>query len=237
MNRDNLTGTPLDIVEECDFIAGFLIEKNRQYGNSVLEPVRIFSKAAPLEQINVRIDDKLSRIMSGQDDDDEDPELDLIVAISSSSASPSEGSWEMSRSWISRAARLRIWGFSVDAIDDRRPGMSNGAKVEYPPHGQVSFQEIAEIHQQDIGKTHAFYRARWLAFGQPNTVEVRMFTLSAKEVRAVTGRDCFRGGAIPGVTADRRYLDPDFLPHIPFGDLAHLSNERNTGAAREDCRP
>ena len=32
---------------------------------------------------------------------------------------------------------------------------------------------------------------------------------------------------------DARYSDPDFLPHIPFGDLAHLSDERNTGAARQ----
>lgn len=29
-----------------------------------------------------------------------------------------------------------------------------------------------------------------------------------------------------------RYSDPEFLPHIPLGDLAHLSDERNTGAAR-----
>jgi hypothetical protein len=78
MIRDHLTGTALDIVEECDFIAEFLIEKNRKYGNSVLEPVRIFSRADPIEQINVRADDKLSRIKSGQEDEDEDSELDLL---------------------------------------------------------------------------------------------------------------------------------------------------------------
>ena len=110
--------------------------------------------------------------------------------------------------------------------------MGKGKMVNYPPHGKVSFQEIATIHQHDLGKTHGFYRARWLAFGQPKTVEPRMFTMSAEEVRTVTGRTCFRGGSIPGVAADRRYLDPTFLPHIPFGDLAHLSNERNTGAAK-----
>lgn len=32
---------------------------------------------------------------------------------------------------------------------------------------------------------------------------------------------------------DVRYADPDYLPHIPLGDLAHLSDERNTGAARK----
>lgn len=30
------------------------------------------------------------------------------------------------------------------------------------------------------------------------------------------------------------YADPHFLPHIPLGDLAHLSNTRNTGAGRGD---
>lgn len=55
-----------------------LILKNRKYGNSALEPKRIFSRADPIEQIKVRLDDKLSRLMSGQQDEDEDVELDLI---------------------------------------------------------------------------------------------------------------------------------------------------------------
>ena len=63
---------------ECDSIRDMLIEKNRKYGNSALMPTRIFSKVDTLEQINTRIDDKLSRIASAQDDDTEDAELDLI---------------------------------------------------------------------------------------------------------------------------------------------------------------
>lgn len=55
-----------------------LVAKNRRYGNSALEPKRIFSRADPIEQIKVRLDDKLSRLMSGQQDEDEDVELDLI---------------------------------------------------------------------------------------------------------------------------------------------------------------
>jgi hypothetical protein len=55
-----------------------LLEKNRKYGNSAISPLRIFSSAAPVEQINVRIDDKLSRLRSAQDDDMEDAELDLL---------------------------------------------------------------------------------------------------------------------------------------------------------------
>jgi hypothetical protein len=62
----------------CEHIADMLCAKNRKYGNSALAPMRIFSAAEPIEQINVRIDDKLSRIQSAQDDDTEDAELDLI---------------------------------------------------------------------------------------------------------------------------------------------------------------
>jgi len=31
-----------------------------------------------------------------------------------------------------------------------------------------------------------------------------------------------------------RYGDPEYLPETPWGDLAHLSDQRNTGAARQD---
>ena len=50
------------IVEECDSIKALLLEKNRAYGNSAVSPKRIFSKASSVEQIKVRIDDKLSRM-------------------------------------------------------------------------------------------------------------------------------------------------------------------------------
>ena len=59
-------------------IADMLIEKNKSYGNSALDPVRIFSKADSLEQICVRIDDKLSRIKNGCNYANEDTINDLI---------------------------------------------------------------------------------------------------------------------------------------------------------------
>ena len=62
----------------CDEVKAMLLDKNRKYGDSALNPLRIFSKADPIEQINIRIDDKLSRVASSQDDDIEDAELDLI---------------------------------------------------------------------------------------------------------------------------------------------------------------
>lgn len=54
------------IVRECLEIAEMLIKKNISYGNSALEPIRIFSKADSKEQIKVRIDDKLNRIQNDQ---------------------------------------------------------------------------------------------------------------------------------------------------------------------------
>lgn len=66
------------ISEECEFLRDLLLEKNRKYGNSAIAPSRIFSKADPCEQLKVRIDDKLSRIMNAQVDEDEDPVTDLL---------------------------------------------------------------------------------------------------------------------------------------------------------------
>jgi len=58
---------PLDQVQstirtQCSEIAEMLCEKNEAYGNAVCSPIAIFSKASPLEQIKIRIDDKLARI-------------------------------------------------------------------------------------------------------------------------------------------------------------------------------
>ncbi len=54
-----------------------LLAKNAAYGNSALDPVRLFSKANSIGQINVRIDDKLSRLLRGSNAG-EDVEMDLL---------------------------------------------------------------------------------------------------------------------------------------------------------------
>src|SRR5690625_2318026 len=66
-----------DVWNTLNEIATMLIEKNRKYGDSALNPARIFSKADATEQIKVRIDDKLNRIKNAQDDDTEDAVKDL----------------------------------------------------------------------------------------------------------------------------------------------------------------
>ena len=64
----------------CDEIKDFLVAKNEQYGDSAVNPVRIFSKALPEEQLRVRIDDKISRLVRGNDSIESDDDIvdDLI---------------------------------------------------------------------------------------------------------------------------------------------------------------
>lgn len=62
-------------------IGDTIIAKNEQYGNSALEPVRIFSKASATEQIKVRMDDKISRLVRGNGEGDEDAAFDLLGYI------------------------------------------------------------------------------------------------------------------------------------------------------------
>lgn len=66
------------IIAVCREVESLLLEKNRAYGNSALSPVRIFSKADTLEQLKVRIDDKLSRMASSPTAFGEDVVLDLL---------------------------------------------------------------------------------------------------------------------------------------------------------------
>ena len=65
------------IVDKCDEIKNFLLEKNKAYGNSALDPINIFSKTTALEQIAVRIDDKLNRLKKGSEFQGDDTVKDL----------------------------------------------------------------------------------------------------------------------------------------------------------------
>jgi hypothetical protein len=67
------------IVEECNSVRELLLAKNRDYGSSFAHPIDIFAKGVNAEvQIRVRIDDKLKRIMTGNNEISEDTEMDLI---------------------------------------------------------------------------------------------------------------------------------------------------------------
>ena len=74
-----------DIQTACQSLSEFLLEKNRRYGNSALEPVGIFAKAIePNDQLTVRIDDKLARIRNSKElrkNDVVDPAGYLILVM------------------------------------------------------------------------------------------------------------------------------------------------------------
>jgi len=81
MNTDiGFLETQSHIALICDDIKQLLIEKNKKYGDSALNPSRIFSKSDAVEQILVRIDDKLNRIQKGAGllANDEDVIMDLM---------------------------------------------------------------------------------------------------------------------------------------------------------------
>lgn len=68
----------------CDNIKSMLIQKNESYGDSAIDPVRIFSKAPNDEQIKIRIDDKLSRISRGSafyGDNDVDDLIGYLILL------------------------------------------------------------------------------------------------------------------------------------------------------------
>ena len=68
------------IAEVFDEMKSLVLQKNNQYGDSVLDPKRYFSSAPTDEQIKVRIDDKLNRLVLGNDslESDDDIIRDLI---------------------------------------------------------------------------------------------------------------------------------------------------------------
>ena len=77
MNPTNLTQ---DLIrQECNAVRNLLLQKNEEYGDSAINPLKIFSTVDAVEQINVRIDDKLSRIKNhGSKTIKEDTVQDLI---------------------------------------------------------------------------------------------------------------------------------------------------------------
>ena len=72
------------IFDACHEVAQMLIEKNVSYGDSALNPIRLFSGADSQEQLKVRIDDKLNRIKNAQGfagDNDIDDLIGYLVLL------------------------------------------------------------------------------------------------------------------------------------------------------------
>lgn len=79
-----MTQTQKDIERISRQVSDLLISKNKSYGDSALNPSRIFSKADRVQQLLVRIDDKLSRIQNGHDwpgDNDIDDLIGYLILL------------------------------------------------------------------------------------------------------------------------------------------------------------
>ncbi len=74
-DKTNFSGM---IEDECADMAVFLIDKNEKYGNSVGDPIGVFSKADWKERMHVRMDDKINRLLRGDGNMTEDSEKDLL---------------------------------------------------------------------------------------------------------------------------------------------------------------
>lgn len=80
MSKTKETTTADKIKIAIKDLENLLLTKNDQYGDSVFSPIRIFSKVDQNEQIRVRIDDKLNRLVHGNDSIEQDIDIvqDLI---------------------------------------------------------------------------------------------------------------------------------------------------------------
>jgi len=61
------TDTQQKITSITNAMQTVLLEKNKRYGNSALEPLNTFSKLSNADSIKIRLDDKLSRIKAADE--------------------------------------------------------------------------------------------------------------------------------------------------------------------------
>ncbi len=63
----------------CAELADFLVEKDKSYGSAITEPLNIFAEdMSPIDIVNVRLDDKVKRIMYGNEYPNDDTPKDFI---------------------------------------------------------------------------------------------------------------------------------------------------------------
>lgn len=66
--KTTLTETQSKIVEVMEAMKNLLLYKNMKYGDSALNPKKIFYKGDSMNSILIRLDDKLGRVISNMED-------------------------------------------------------------------------------------------------------------------------------------------------------------------------
>lgn len=138
------------ILEELKSV---LISKNKKYGNSALDPKRIFSKADAVEQIKVRIDDKLSRMAMGTNDN-EDTVMDLMgylvllrIAEGNEYSKKYEASFEITLTPDTKIEMKKMQdAFNRPIWEDEAERIIKALNVEHPIYRYISYDNNNDIH-------------------------------------------------------------------------------------------
>ena len=109
------------IKEVITEVKDLLIEKNRAYGDSAINPSNVFSNGDALDSLGARIDDKLMRIKNvGINDETEDTLIDLIgylvlykVALKKEKIDEFESEKEI----IENGGHINISGTNIDSVE------------------------------------------------------------------------------------------------------------------------
>ena len=101
---------------------------------------------------------------------------------------------------------------------------SRGTKIRVEGFdGEYLYSQIPALLPHLLGKTDQYFRNRHRSAGCPSPCPAEVFE-SSKPLACANKK---------GRTSWHNKRTTDDLPHITRGDLAHLSDKKNTGAARE----
>ena len=110
------------IEKVCEDIKQLLLKKNRDYGDSALNPTNVFSQGDVFESLGSRIDDKLMRIQNvGVNDETEDTVSDLIgylILYKVAMIMEEKKEYESDKELIENGGHLTIDGRTMTTIGD-----------------------------------------------------------------------------------------------------------------------
>ena len=113
--------TEIIIKEVISEVTDLLIEKNRAYGDSAINPSNIFSNGDALDSLGARIDDKLMRIKNtGITDETEDTLMDLIgylVLYKVAMIKEKVDEFESEKQILEMGGHVNINGTNIDSVD------------------------------------------------------------------------------------------------------------------------
>jgi len=167
-----MNDTEQQINAVCNQIKTLLLLKNKAYGDSALEPVRIFSKNSSIDGLLVRIDDKLSRIKNmGVSSASEDTLMDLVgYAVLATMFSYSMFDLPLLHDWQPPHPAGYVTYKAPPTPAHHKPKVST-RKIEdlpYEPRVQIRAQDVVQYGdvvrirgQEQADGSHVTYTVLW----------------------------------------------------------------------------